>query len=137
MIGGLEDVDEDHAKLLGAFFSHESPTPPRVMNPSMVPHPDQTGVRDGAVRFVMSLRTVGEGHISSVAFREGVAYPDGTFKLWPTASPLPPHRRRTMARAARSPSCAINLTTLSGTVIFPITRAQSNGIEDLSSHAVH
>ena len=56
------------------------------MNPSIVPHPDQSGMDDGAVRFVMSLRAVGEGHISSIAFREGIAQPDGGFALWPQAS---------------------------------------------------
>ena len=45
------------------------------MNPSIVPHPDQCGMSGGAVRFVMSLRAVGEGHISSIAFREGIASP--------------------------------------------------------------
>jgi hypothetical protein len=38
--------------------------------PQRVPHPDQSGCRP-ALRIVMSLRAVGEGHISSVAFREG------------------------------------------------------------------
>jgi hypothetical protein len=84
MMGGLAEVSEAHAKLIGAYFSHEySYAAAAVMNPSIVPHPDQTGVRDGAVRFVLSLRTVGEGHISSIAFREGVAMPNGDFTLWP------------------------------------------------------
>src|SRR4029077_21020710 len=84
LIGGLENVGEDHAKLIGSFFSHEySYAAAAVMNPSIVAHPDQTGMRDGAVRFVLSLRTVGEGHISSISFREGAATPDGTCSLWP------------------------------------------------------
>jgi hypothetical protein len=53
------------------------------MNPSIVPHPDQSGLEEGAVRFVLSLRAVGEGHISTIAFREGIARPDGSFALWP------------------------------------------------------
>ena len=53
------------------------------MNPSIVPHPDQSGLQLGACRFVMSLRAVGEGHISSIVFREGIADPGGDFRLWP------------------------------------------------------
>src|SRR5690606_13440981 len=69
-------------RLIGAFFCHEySYAAAALMNPSIVPHPDQSGISGGAVRFVMSLRAVGEGHISSVAFREGIANPDGTFSL--------------------------------------------------------
>ena len=133
MIGGLENVDLQYAKLLGAFFSHEySYAAAAVMNPSIVPHPDQTGVRDGAVRFVLSLRTVGEGHISTIAFREGVANTDGTFKLWPespfaiAASPKAQDGEGGPVTVERHESAS-----LSGTVIFPITRAQSNGLEDL------
>ncbi len=133
LIGDLDDVNEIHAKLIGAYFSHEySYAAAAVMNPSIVPHPDQSGTRDGAVRFVLSLRTVGEGHISSIAFREGVASPDGGFTLWPETpfaiaaapdthdgegGPINVHRHES--------------SPLSGVVIFPITRAQRNGLEDL------
>jgi len=48
-----------------------------VFNPSIVPHPDQDGVPPGALRFVMSLRATGEGHISSIEFRSGVIGDDG------------------------------------------------------------
>ena len=133
MIGGLDNVDGEYAKLLGAFFSHEySYAAAAVMNPSIVPHPDQTGVGDGAIRFVLSLRTVGEGHISTIAFREGVAHPDGSFKLWPespfaiAASPQAHNGEGGPVTVQRHGSAS-----LSGTVIFPVTRAQSNGLEDL------
>jgi predicted GH43/DUF377 family glycosyl hydrolase len=133
LIGGPDNVGEDHAKLIGAYFSHEySYAAAAVMNPSIVPHPDQTGVRDGAVRFVLSLRTVGEGHISSITFREGVATTDGEFSLWPETpfaiAALPdPHDGAggpvTVRRHESAP--------LSGNIIFPVTRAQRNGLEDL------
>ncbi|HUQ13151.1 MAG TPA: glycosidase, partial [Novosphingobium sp.] len=49
-------------RLIGAYFCHEyTYAAAALMNPSIVPHPDQSGMRDGAVRFVMSLRAVGEG----------------------------------------------------------------------------
>ena len=133
MIGGLDNVNEDHAKLIGSYFSHEySYAAAAVMNPSIVPHPDQSGVADGAIRFVLSLRTVGEGHISSISFREGVATADGNFTLWPEtpfaiAAATQDHAGEggpvTVRRHESSP--------LSGVVIFPVTRAQKNGLEDL------
>ena len=133
MIGNLKDVGEDHAKLIGAYFSHEySYAAAAVMNPSIVPHPDQTGVRDGAVRFVMSLRTVGEGHISSIAFREGVATVDGNFALWPEA----PFAIAAMPENYNDEGGPVTVrrhesASLSGNLIFPTTRAQRNGLEDL------
>lgn len=59
--------------LVGSYFSHEySVEAAALTNPSMVPHPDQSGLDPGSTRFVMSLRAVGEGHISSIEFRSGV-----------------------------------------------------------------
>ncbi|MBL9134412.1 MAG: glycoside hydrolase family 130 protein [Verrucomicrobiales bacterium] len=59
--------------LLGAYFTHEySPESAALFNPSMVPHPDQSGLPKGALRFILSLRATGEGHISSITFRTGV-----------------------------------------------------------------
>jgi predicted GH43/DUF377 family glycosyl hydrolase len=59
--------------LLGAYFTHEySPESAALFNPSIVPHPDQKGVEKGALRFILSLRATGEGHISSITFREGM-----------------------------------------------------------------
>lgn len=59
--------------LIGAYFTHEySPESAALFNPSIVPHPDQTGLPPGALRFILSLRATGEGHISSIAFRTGV-----------------------------------------------------------------
>jgi predicted GH43/DUF377 family glycosyl hydrolase len=43
-----------------------------LFNPSIVPHPDQSGLNGGCLRFVMSLRAVGEGHLSSVVFHTGI-----------------------------------------------------------------
>jgi predicted GH43/DUF377 family glycosyl hydrolase len=132
IVGELDHVDEDSAKLIGAYFSHEySYAAAAIMNPSIVPHPDQTGCNNGTVKFVMSLRTVGEGHISSIAFREGVASHEH-FSLWPEpqfaiAAQPDPHDGDggpvTVRRHEYAP--------LSGNVIFPVTPAQSNGLEDL------
>lgn len=133
MLGDVGNVSEHHAKLIGAFFSHEySYSAAAVMNPSIVPHPDQTGMRDGAVKFVLSLRSVGEGHISSISFREGVLMPDGDFSLWPE----PPFAIAASSDDHDGDGGPITVrrhesSSLSGMVIFPMTRAQANGLEDL------
>jgi len=58
--------------LIGAYFTHEySPESAALFNPSIVPHPDQSGLPEGALRFILSLRATGEGHISSITFRTG------------------------------------------------------------------
>ena len=63
---------DDRWKLIGAYFTHEfSVEGAALTNPSVVRHPDQTGVPDGSLRFVMSVRGIGEGHRSSIGFRTG------------------------------------------------------------------
>jgi predicted GH43/DUF377 family glycosyl hydrolase len=67
------ELSEDRRLLAGAYFTCEySLEAAALFNPSMVPHPDQNGVRIGASRFIMSLRACGEGHISSIEFRTGI-----------------------------------------------------------------
>lgn len=59
--------------LIGAYFTKEfSVEGAAFFNPSAVLHPDQTGLEDGQLRIIMSVRAVGEGHISSIEFRTGV-----------------------------------------------------------------
>jgi predicted GH43/DUF377 family glycosyl hydrolase len=71
----LSDARRD---LIGAWFTNEySIEGAALFNPSAVAHPDQAGVAPGALRFVLSLRAVGEGHLSSVEFRTGVFGADG------------------------------------------------------------
>jgi predicted GH43/DUF377 family glycosyl hydrolase len=73
--------------LLGATFTSEYAIEGAALcNPSMVIHPDQVGVRAGDVRFVMSVRAIGEGHYSSVGFRTGTisAFADVEFDPAPT-----------------------------------------------------
>ncbi|HWZ43658.1 MAG TPA: glycoside hydrolase family 130 protein [Candidatus Saccharimonadales bacterium] len=63
--------------LIGSYFLAEySLESAALFNPSIVPHPDQTDLPAGALRFVLSLRATGEGHISSITFRTGVIHPD-------------------------------------------------------------
>ncbi len=123
-------------RLIGAYFCHEyTYAAAALMNPSIVPHPDQSGMSDGAVRFVMSLRAVGEGHISSIVFREGIAMPDGTFELWPQ-SHFATAMQADDSLATMREDGAVSVhrhaeSTLSNSVIFPITEQQRGGLEDL------
>ena len=130
------DIGDEKRQLLGAYFCHEySYAAAALMNPSAVPHYDQSGMPKGSLRILMSLRAVGEGHISSVSFREGII----TDKNELTLAPEPPFATAADAREeeeARIPEGPVTVyrhrdSTLSGTVIFPITKAQSNGLEDL------
>jgi len=125
-------LSESKKQLIGAFFCHEySYAAAALMNPSIVPHPDQSGLSGGSVRIIMSLRSVGEGHISSVAFREGILGPGAAFELMPE----PPFATAAdSAIALRDGAVEIHRhrdSSLSGTVLFPMTEAQRNGLEDL------
>ncbi len=72
----------ERRQLIGAYFTHEYSIEAAALgNPSMVAAPDQSGLGAGEVRYVMSLRAIGEGHISSIEFRSGVVASDGTVRL--------------------------------------------------------
>ncbi|MBP1852781.1 glycoside hydrolase family 130 protein [Rhizobium halophytocola] len=137
----MEDAFAHHKKfsqqqrqLVGAYFLNEySFESAALFNPSVVPHPDQSGVTAGSRRLILSLRAVGEGHISSLTFRSGVIDADGAVAIDAPArlASLP------SARAGDGPAVAGRIglsfkeeSDLSERVIFPVTEAQSNGIED-------
>lgn len=66
-------LSNDRKLLIGSYFSKEySIDSAALFNPSMVPHPDQSNLKKDSMRFVISMRATGEGHISSIKFREGV-----------------------------------------------------------------
>jgi predicted GH43/DUF377 family glycosyl hydrolase len=121
-------------QLVGAYFLHEySFEAAALFNPSIVAHPDQSGAPEGGRRFVLSLRAVGEGHVSSLTFRSGSIAADGSVTVDPTA------RLASVPRIGKRPSDAdgdeVELifepdSHISERVIFPVTPSQSNGIED-------
>lgn len=72
-----EAPSKDRQQLIGSYFTSEfSPESAALFNPSIVPHPDQSHLPPGALRFVLSLRAIGEGHLSSLMFRSGIIYAD-------------------------------------------------------------
>jgi predicted GH43/DUF377 family glycosyl hydrolase len=137
----MEDALEPHAQLnktqlglIGAYFLNEySFEASALFNPSIVRHPDQTGAPEHGCRFILSLRAVGEGHVSSLTFRSGIIAADGSVSVDPTArlAAVPTVRRRTsMANGDDVEVIFGPDEELSERVIFPVTDAQSNGIED-------
>ncbi len=122
-------------RLIGAYFCHEySYAAAALMNPSVVRHPDQSGLQPGSVRILLSLRAVGEGHISTIAFREGIISAGRQLSLLPA----PPFATAAMLGKAKPQAEAGSVSlyrhresSISGTVIFPMTEAQRNGLEDL------
>jgi predicted GH43/DUF377 family glycosyl hydrolase len=72
-----EEISEQRRLLIGSYFLAEySLESAALFNPSIVPHPDQTDLPTGSLRFILSLRATGEGHISSITFRTGIIHPD-------------------------------------------------------------
>jgi predicted GH43/DUF377 family glycosyl hydrolase len=137
----MEEALEPHAQLnktqrglIGAYFLNEySFEASALFNPSIVRHPDQAGAPEHGCRFILSLRAVGEGHVSSLTFRSGTITADGSVSVDPTArlASVPNIRSRTPMPNGDDVEVIFRPDQeLSERVIFPITNAQSNGIED-------
>jgi len=78
------NVSEQRRLLIGSYFLAEySLESAALFNPSIVPDPDQAGLPVGALRFILSLRATGEGHISSITFRSGVIHRDQKIEMSP------------------------------------------------------
>ena len=81
-VGAEITVGGARRQLIGAYFTHEYALEAAALfNPSIVVHPDQTGCQPGEVRFIMSLRAVGEGHLSSIEFRTGTIGDDAAIRF--------------------------------------------------------
>jgi predicted GH43/DUF377 family glycosyl hydrolase len=124
---------QDQRRLIGAYFLHEySFEAAALFNPSIVSHPDQSGVAEGARRFILSLRAVGEGHVSSLTFRSGLVAADGSVSVDPPARLASIPRVRSLS--AEDPDrVELNFNSvedISERVIFPVLPSQSNGVED-------
>ena len=128
-----ERIGRERSLLIGAYFLEEyAYEAAALFNPSMVRHDDQTGLPDGGVRFVLSMRSVGEGHISSTTFRVGT---------WSAAAGFAVEQPGKIATALRVEHAdddgkAVRIICdggrdVSESVLFPVTPAQAQGIEDL------
>ena len=124
---------QEQRRLVGAYFVHEySFEAAALFNPSIVRHPDQLGAPSGGCRFILSLRAVGEGHVSSLTFRSGSVAADGNVSVDPPArlAAIPLLRTPLTLDADQTEVFFRAEEDISERVIFPVLPSQSNGIED-------
>ena len=129
-------VSPDQAHLIGAYFSEEYAFEAAALfNPSIVRAPDQAGAPAGGLRFILSLRGVGEGHISSITFRTGALLADGSVTIDPPSEQaVSPRIKHIPGGAPDDPGVRLfcdESRDLSETIIFPVTDRQRHGVEDL------
>ncbi|CAN5644933.1 glycoside hydrolase family 130 protein [soil metagenome] len=135
--GGLAhvaDISTEQRRLIGAYLSEEyAYEAAALFNPSIVLHPDQSGLGAGTLRFIMSLRGIGEGHVSSVTFRTGTWTPGGELIVDPAgdASVAP-----IVSDATGGGDATVHLhcggsRSISETVLYPLLPSQKQGIEDM------
>jgi predicted GH43/DUF377 family glycosyl hydrolase len=128
-------VSPERALLIGAYFSEEySFEAAALFNPSIVLHPDQEGLPEGTIRFVLSLRGIGEGHVSSVTFRTGTWRPGGDVRIDPASGMVVSPRIHAVCGDGLDEITRIfcpGARDASESVLFPVTPSQTRGIEDL------
>jgi predicted GH43/DUF377 family glycosyl hydrolase len=128
--------------LLGAFFTKEySIQSAALFNPSIVVHPDQQDLKPDQLRFVMSLRATGEGHISSIVFQTGLVDNAGNVSLDAPSGYFT--RLQKKSAASEDAACAEPASDteydledsagipLNEKVIFPTAEAEKTGMEDV------
>ena len=122
----------DEAKLVvAAYFSEEySFEAAALFNPSIVARRDQSGMAPGEVRVILSLRGIGEGHISSVTFRTGTWSAANGFRVDDPSSQAVSPRVESEAEGVTRIVCEES-EDVSESVLFPVTASQRQGIEDL------
>lgn len=134
----FQQITPRRRQLIGAFFCHEySYAAAALMNPTIVPHPEQNH-GGGSIAFIMPVRTVGEGHISTISFFEGEVDRERNVAIReaPLIATAADVSRQKSRSAPFDPSRPLAVyrqqdCDLSRTVIFPMTSSQRNGIEDL------
>jgi predicted GH43/DUF377 family glycosyl hydrolase len=134
-------LDPSRRLLLGAYFTTEyAPESAALTNPSMITHPDQSGLAVGQLRVAVSMRAVGEGHVSSVAFATAILDPVTGVHLDARRTPCvtarhtaigdgpngtaQEHRHRYLAEFPRD-------THLTQRILMPFAPGESHGIEDV------
>lgn len=84
LVEGTGTASPARRTLIGAYLTQEYAFESTAyFNPSLTIHPDQSGSQSGELRVIMSVRAVGEGHISSLVFRTGTLRPDGDILIDP------------------------------------------------------
>lgn len=128
---GLDlDLSETDRLLIGAYFSQEYAFESAALfNPSIVRRPDADPA-DGRLPFLLSLRGIGEGHISSVTFRTGTWDGGEELVVDPASEQGTPPRVDGEIDGWKHLMCD-DSDDVSETVIFPVLPSQRQGVEDL------
>ena len=128
---GVRDLDERRQLLFGGFVTQEYAFESAALfNPAVMPHARQDDLPDGAIRLILSLRGIGEGHISSVTFRSLVW--DGGERLELEESSkiaISPEIEERPGGAAKI--IFKDSRDASESVLFPVMASQSRGLEDM------
>jgi predicted GH43/DUF377 family glycosyl hydrolase len=94
LITDAAGLSADVQQVIGAYSMHQySLEGAALTNPSIVPAPDQTGLPGDSLRVIVSVRAIGEGHVSSIEFRTGVVGPEGDIEIAAAGSPITGTRR--------------------------------------------
>lgn len=143
------ELSKEQKLLIGAYFSKEySIEAAALFNPSIVPHPNQSLIGENKLRFILSLRATGEGHISSVEFREGIIDEDCNVSLTETSkfvftgkySPSNNYEKyHSKLTKTEKDDCELNSysclfsdeSLVDQRVLFPNSESESMGLEDL------
>ncbi|WP_329102292.1 glycoside hydrolase family 130 protein [Micromonospora sp. NBC_01699] len=93
-VARTSELSPEARLLVGAYFSHEYAVEAAALcNPSLVAHPDQGGLDPGELRVAISLRQIGEGHLSSIGFATAVLGPESRLRVADRTGPLVTGRR--------------------------------------------
>jgi predicted GH43/DUF377 family glycosyl hydrolase len=135
LLADSRSIGRERKLLIGAYFCEEySFEAAALFNPSMVLHPDQSNLPPNRIRFLLSLRGIGEGHVSSVTFRTGSWGLEAGFLVDPPSGfAVPPRIEQPVDGDGEG---AVRLRCegsrdVSETVLFPVTSSQRQGIEDV------
>jgi predicted GH43/DUF377 family glycosyl hydrolase len=130
-LGDLSGVSERDRLLIGAYFSQEYAFESAALfNPSIVRMPGKNEVGGSGIRFLLSLRGIGEGHISSVTFRTGTWEGGEALTIDPPSEYSVPPRIESDHEGWVRLLCD-DSQDISETVIFPVLPSQRQGVEDL------
>ncbi|MBE7217491.1 MAG: glycoside hydrolase family 130 protein [Caulobacteraceae bacterium] len=132
-IDDKEKMSPKQAILIGAYFSEEfSFSSAALFNPSGVVCPNQEGVAEGDTRFLLSLRGIGEGHVSSLTFRTGIWRADGGIEVEDSSPRSTGPRVNMPTDTKRTAELTFDADIdISEEVIFPFLPSQGRGIEDV------
>ena len=129
----VETFSEKKKMLLGAYYSNEySLESAALMNPSMVRYPADERNESEKCPFIMSLRSVGEGHISSIQFRTGSIDGNGSINIDPVSDYTHTgiYKKVSQNNGEITELSFKDINSISERVIFPMTADERNGIED-------